>query len=119
MQQIQGLIAPASTANYGYLMLPLTTKFYLNKHLNLQVIPKIGTLFNGNIRVSKNEVFTGQTHFKPTDISLSIGFGTENPSGWSFTMRYFYGFKDTFQPVLSYEKFPKNVLQVSFGHTFI
>ncbi len=119
LQRVQGLIKFNSIANYGYVLIPLTTKIYLNKHLNIQVIPQIGTLFNGSIRVLENEVFTGQTHFKPTDVSLGLGFSAESPSGWNFTMRYFYGFKDTFQPILGYEKSPKNILQISFGRTFI
>jgi len=119
LQRVQGLIKFNSIANYGYVTLPLTAKIYLNKHLNIQIIPQISTLFNGSIRVSENEVFTGKTHFNTTDISLGVGFNAESFSGWNFTMRYFYGFKDTFQPILGYENSPKNILQISFGRTFI
>ncbi len=118
-QKASEILAPGSRATYGYFILPLTAKIFITNHFNVQVIPQVGQLMNATIRVPGIPSFNAKSLLKTTDLSLGGGLGIESPIGLNASVRYFYGFTDTFRPVVNYNESPKNTLQISIGYTFL
>jgi len=117
--KVSEILAPESRATYGYFVLPLTAKIFVTNHFNVQVIPQIGQLMSATIRVPGIPSFNAKSLLKTTDVSIGGGLGIESPIGFNASVRYFYGFTNTFKPVLNYGESPKNTLQVSIGYTFL
>lgn len=108
-----------SKATYGYAVLPLTMKVFVTRHLNIQVVPQIGQLIGATMRFPGVPSINGKTFFETTDISFGGGIGIESKQGFNASIRYFYGFSDTFNPVAGFRTSPKNILQVSMAYTLL
>ena len=118
-QRAFDLLTTDNHATFGYFAFPLVGKIFVTKHLNVQVVPQIGHLINATMRAPGVPPFNGKTFFKGLDLSVGGGIGIESSKGLNASVRYFYGFSDTFKPVINPGDSPKNTLQVSIGYTFL
>ncbi len=113
------LVTTGSRATFGYVLLPITAKVFLTRYLNIQIIPQVGQLLDATMRFPGVPSVNGKVFFKTTDISVGGGIGIESETGFNASVRYFYGFSDTFKPIVIVGDSPKNILQVSIAYTFL